>query len=168
MPPSGWARRARPRIVARVAEGAGAADDRAAGDTFYGRLGEYHRSPLAEVLPVVMGTSDDRRNCPQPCLINKVADHPILEGLPWGQPTGHWRIQSVHCEARRANAVLWHCQFAVRRTPSEMLFTPGAWTPLLVVGKHGAGPHGRPGLRRGLRTGSAGSWIGATVGSLKR
>lgn len=35
-------------------------------ESYYGRLGEYRNTPLAEILPVVMASSDDRRNYSSP------------------------------------------------------------------------------------------------------
>ncbi|MDR0870211.1 MAG: glutamine amidotransferase [Planctomycetaceae bacterium] len=52
-------------------------------ESFHGQYGEYNNSPLAEVLPVEMQDTDDRRNCPQPVLLYKRREHPILAGLPW-------------------------------------------------------------------------------------
>ena len=57
-------------------------------ESFHGRLGEYHQTPLADLLPVTMATSDDRRNYPVSILLHPVASHPILDGLPWGTPPG--------------------------------------------------------------------------------
>jgi len=55
-------------------------------ESFHGAAGEYHQSPLAEVLPVRMQASDDRVNSPQPCFLEKRTDHPILNGLPLEHP----------------------------------------------------------------------------------
>ncbi len=55
-------------------------------ESFYGRLGEYHKSPLAEVLPVEMQHRDDRRNFSQPLMVHCRRRHPIVDGLPWNSP----------------------------------------------------------------------------------
>ncbi len=60
-------------MAARVAGGAGLVMI-GGWESFYGKLGEYHDSPLADVLPVTMRSCDDRRNSAQPCLIEKLAD----------------------------------------------------------------------------------------------
>ncbi|MDO4550161.1 MAG: glutamine amidotransferase [Planctomycetia bacterium] len=60
-------------------------------ESFHGRLGEYHHSPLAEILPVLMEETDDRRNYAQTVFIIPAKDqenHPILAGLPWDTPPG--------------------------------------------------------------------------------
>lgn len=55
-------------------------------ESFHGQHGEYHDSPLAEVLPVQMLNQDDRRNFSQWAFVLKHHDHPVLEGLPWEKP----------------------------------------------------------------------------------
>ncbi|MBQ9371018.1 MAG: hypothetical protein IJU03_02390 [Thermoguttaceae bacterium] len=58
-------------------------------ESYFGRLGEYHNSPLAEILPVVMANADDRRNYSSPVILRPtVADHPILSNLPWSTAPG--------------------------------------------------------------------------------
>lgn len=57
-------------------------------ESFHGRLGEYHRSALADALPVVMAESDDRRNWPLSVILRTVKNHPIVDGLPWNSPPG--------------------------------------------------------------------------------
>ena len=84
-------------------------------ESYYGRLGEYHASPLADVLPVVMRQSDDRRNSAQPCLVNKTAEHPILEGLPWDQPPGIGGFNAIEAKPG-SQTLLTSVRFSVRRT----------------------------------------------------
>jgi hypothetical protein len=154
--------------------------------SYFGQLGEYQASPLAEVLPVVMQQSDDRRNSAQPCLINKKADHPILAGLPWEQPPGIGGYNAVTPKPG-ATTLLSSARFAVRRsargteevvgkTPfvmhnaspttssvpfhpgaSEFEFTRGEESPLLVVGQHGRG------RVAALATDVAPHWVGGFV-----
>ena len=108
-------------------------------ESFFGRRGEYPQSPLAAVLPVVMQSSDDRRNFAQPCLVNKTADHPILAGLPWDEPPGVGGLNAL--AARPGNeTLLTAATFAVRRVGGQFHFSPGEQWPLLVVGRHGHGP----------------------------
>ncbi|QQE10208.1 hypothetical protein JD969_11895 [Planctomycetota bacterium] len=52
-------------------------------ETYVGLGGDYHKTPLAEVLPVIMQDSDDRRNNYWPCFVDKQTDHPILADLPF-------------------------------------------------------------------------------------
>ena len=125
-------------------------------ESFYGRLGEYHRSPLAEALPVLMAKADDRRNCPQPCLIDKSADHPILAGLPWdGPPTiGGYNALRAKPEAE----VLLTCvPFTVRKSWRTFRFMRHGESPLLVVGSYGEG------RTAALATDVAPHWVGGWV-----
>ncbi|MDO5579604.1 MAG: glutamine amidotransferase [Planctomycetia bacterium] len=55
-------------------------------ESFHGKNGEYHKSPLAEVLPVEMEKEDDRRNSSLPIILIRREPHPILWELPWNWP----------------------------------------------------------------------------------
>ena len=55
-------------------------------ESFSGSAREYTGTPVAEILPVELLDGDDRVNSAQPVLIEKVADHPIVDGLPWHRP----------------------------------------------------------------------------------
>jgi uncharacterized membrane protein len=125
-------------------------------ESYYGRLGEYHASPLAEVLPVLMRQSDDRRNSAQPCLLNKTAEHPILAGLPWDQPPGIGGFNAFAAKPG-AQTLLTSVRFAVQRVGNEFEFTRGEESPLLVVGQHGLGH------TAALATDVAPHWVGGLV-----
>jgi uncharacterized membrane protein len=125
-------------------------------ESFFGRSGEYHRSPLAEVLPVTMLESDDRRNAPQPCLIEKVADHPILERLPWDRPPS---IGGYNILAPKAKSeTLLRCvTFRVQWKGNSLKFRRGQSDPLLVVDTWGEG------RTAALATDVAPHWVGGMV-----
>jgi hypothetical protein len=125
-------------------------------ESYFGRQGEYHDSPLADVLPVVMQSTDDRRNCPQPCLVNKVADHPIVEGLPWDRPPGIGGFNAIAAKPE-AQTVLTAVQFAVSHSGDDWQFVCGDETPLLVVGQCGRG------RVAALATDVAPHWVGGLV-----
>jgi hypothetical protein len=113
------------RLVAdRVAQGSGLIM-LGGWESCFGRLGEYHESPLAEVLPVVMQRCDDRRNVAQPCLINQVAEHPILADLPWDEPPGIGGFSMLSAKPA-AETVLTSVQFSVRRRGGSQLTRAGA------------------------------------------
>ncbi len=58
-------------------------------ESYYGRLGEYHNTPIADIMPVVMATEDDRRNYSSPVLLRPTTlDHPIVADLPWATAPG--------------------------------------------------------------------------------
>ncbi len=139
----------------RVAQGAGLAMF-GGWESFFGRLGEYHTSPLAEVLPVVMQTSDDRRNSAQPCLLNKKTEHPILDGLPWDRPPGIGGYNAI-APKPDATTLLTAVRFAVQRVGADFHFVRGEESPLLVVGQHGRG------RVAALATDVAPHWVGGLV-----
>ena len=125
-------------------------------ESFHGRLGEYHQTPLAEVLPVSMLAEDDRRNCAQPCLVRKAAEHEILARLPWDAPPGIGGFNALAAKAG-TQTLLESVQFAVRCRGDAFEFTPGDRSPLLVVGHHGRG------RTAALATDVAPHWVGGWV-----
>lgn len=142
-------------IAACVREGSGLAM-LGGWESFHGRLGEYHRAPLAEVLPVAMEESDDRRNAAQPCLIRRLKDHPILDGLPWDTPPGIGGYNAVSAK-RGAEKLLSSVRFEVHCTGDDFQFFPGEEAPLLVVGGYGDG------RTTALATDVAPHWVGGWV-----
>ncbi len=142
-------------IARCVAEGSGLAMF-GGWESFFGRVGEYHRSPLAEVLPVAMLDGDDRRNSAQPCLVEKVRDHPLLEGLPWEQPPGIGGYNAVSVKPD-AETLLRAVHFSVRRRGGVFEFSRGESSPLLVVDSHGKG------RTAALATDVAPHWVGGWV-----
>ena len=142
-------------VAGRVAAGAGLAM-LGGWESYFGRSGEYHQSPLAEVLPVVMQTADDRCNYAQPCLIRQVAEHPILRGLPWDAPPGIGGRNAVAAKPG-GRTILTAVEVAVRRVGGRFAFVQGEESPLLVVGRHGRG------RTAALATDVAPHWIGGFV-----
>ncbi|MEN6405581.1 MAG: glutamine amidotransferase [Thermoguttaceae bacterium] len=125
-------------------------------ESFFGRLGEYHESPLADALPVEIARADDRTNCAQPCLVEAAMEHPITAGLPWDRPPG---IGGFNRFTPRGDAqvVLNSVQFDVRHEDERFQFWPGRRSPLLVVGQHGQG------RTAALATDAAPHWVGGMV-----
>lgn len=142
-------------VAARVRQGAGLVMI-GGWESFHGRLGEYHRSPLAEVLPVTMQSCDDRRNRAQPCLIEKLADHDILADLPWEEPPGIGGYNLLAAKPQ-AQSLLDAAIFSVRYAGKTWKFDRVGSTPLLVVGNHGAG------RTAALATDVAPHWVGGFV-----
>jgi uncharacterized membrane protein len=142
-------------LVDCVREGAGLAMF-GGWESFHGRLGEYHRTALAEALPVEMGEADDRRNCAQPCLVRKDAEHPIVDGLPWDRPPGIGGYNAFRPKAG-TQVLLSTVQFSVRCEGSEYRFRQQHEAPLLVVGSFGRG------RTAALATDVAPHWVGGMV-----
>jgi len=125
-------------------------------ESFHGRMGEYHDSPLAEALPVTMLDGDDRCNCAQPCVVDKVAEHEILEGLPFDAPPAIGGFNRLG--ARVGSSTLLACvRFRVRRVPGGFDFIRSEEAPLLIVGAHGSG------RTAALATDVAPHWVGGLV-----
>lgn len=124
-------------------------------ESFHGAVGEYHESPLAEVLPVRIQTSDDRVNAPQPCVLEKRVGHPILDGLPLAQPPCIGGYNRVTAKSE-AEVLLLARHIEVERGV-DYTFTPGEGAPLLVVGDHG---HGRTAA---FTSDVAPHWVGGLV-----
>lgn len=108
--------------------------------SFSGAKREYTDTVLKEVLPVVMEEQDDRVNSWQPCLIERVGDHPILERLPFD------RCPPSICGFNRFRAkdesetILTARQVAVSRKGGRLVFSPLPEShPFLVVGQSGSG-----------------------------
>jgi hypothetical protein len=125
-------------------------------DSYFGRAGEYHNSPLAAVLPVVMAQSDDRRNFAQPCLVKQLAEHPVLDDLPWDRPPGIGGLNEITPKPD-AETLLAAVPFTVQRAGHDFVFLPEAEWPLLVVGTHGRG------RTVALATDVAPHWVGGLV-----
>lgn len=109
-------------------------------ESFTGPNREYTATVLKDVLPVIMQETDDRVNCPQPCLIEKHREHPILENLPFAEtPPGIGGFNRV--QAKRDGVVLLSSRrFSVRVAAGEFAFQAAAAAdPLLVVGSYGKG-----------------------------
>ena len=115
-------------------------------ESYFGAAGEYHQSPLADVLPVVMQQADDRRNFAQPCLMNKVADHPILEGLPWDEPPGIGGLNFITPKPD-ATTLLTAMRFTVGRSGGQFSVSPERRSEYAATDRRPARPrpHRRPG-----------------------
>ncbi len=125
-------------------------------ESFHGRAGEYHRSRLAEVLPVTMLDADDRVNAATCCVIEPAADHPILDGLPWQVPP---TIGGYNRLAARddAETILRARHLEVTVDAGRYRFAVGDAAPLLVLGRHGRG------RTAALATDVAPHWVGGFV-----
>ncbi len=157
-PAANWKPGQLERIVEEVSNGAGLAMF-GGWESYHGRLGEYHRSPLVDVLPVAMADEDDRRNYAQPCLLrprDEQENHPILAGLPWETPPGVGGFNAF-TPKEESQTLLDAVRFSVRREKEDWTFEPVESTPLLVVGHHG---HGRV---TALATDVAPHWVGGMV-----
>ncbi len=109
-------------------------------ESFTGSGGNYGRTSLREALPVSMQEEDDRVNCAQPCLVERISPHPIVEGLPFDAAApGIGGFNRVRIKPDAAE-ILSCRRFRVRRAGPGFEFEPVAATdPLLVTGTFGRG-----------------------------
>ncbi len=108
-------------------------------ESFSGLGGGYTHTALKDVLPVVMQDGDDRVNSSSPCLIEKNADHPILESLPFEQEvTGVGGYNAFRAKENSQTLLSLH-RFQVKHTRLLYHFEEKESAPLLVAGQYGAG-----------------------------
>ncbi len=170
------------RIRDAVAEGAGLLM-LGGWESFHGRLGEYHNSPLAEVLPVNMADKDDRCNFAQPVMLYPTTNHPILDGLPWdhppfiggfnrfaSKPNGRTLLSALVIRIRIAdeghvieesacigNDILEERLSALLPSGDALFVTLKESFPMLVVGRYGKGKVAA------MATDVAPHWVGGFV-----
>ena len=126
-------------------------------ESYYGRLGEYHKTVLADALPVNMLDHDDRRNLPQGVLLSPLKSHPILDGLPWETPPFVGGLNLLTTKPG-AEVLLSGLPLAIRANGSGFDFATEAKTyPMLVVGQYGRG------RTVALATDVAPHWVGGFV-----
>lgn len=143
-------------VVSAVAEGSGLLMI-GGWESFHGRDGEYHASPLAEVLPVIMTPRDDREQSRRPWVVCAAAtDHPILTGLPFDQPPIVGGFNRVAPKAE-AEVLLQAVPLEIVVHEGAVRAEPGSAEPLLVVGAYGQG------RTVALATDAAPHWVGTLV-----
>ncbi|GHT44559.1 hypothetical protein FACS189454_02340 [Planctomycetales bacterium] len=126
-------------------------------ESFHGRLGEYHHSPLADVLPVMMLESDDRRNFSQGVLLQPKQPHPILDSLPWENPPLVGGINELIAKPD-SQTLLTGIPLEIKAADKHFDFSVSDKTyPLLVVGEYGKG------RTAALATDVAPHWVGGFV-----
>ena len=131
-------------------------------ESYHGLLGEYHQTILADMLPVLMLNTDDRRNFPQGVLLSPVQPHPILEGLPWETPPLVGGLNEYTAK-QDAKVLLKGLPLSIQADNRGLDFGCGERTyPMLVVGEYGKG------RTAALATDVAPHWSGGFVDWGKR
>ncbi len=108
-------------------------------DSFVGLDGLYNETHLADVLPVIMASSDDRVNFSGPCIVERHGRHEITDGLPFetnAPAIGGFNLLQAKGEAE---VLLTSRRFRVAANDGQIEFEPLDKSPLLVVGKFGRG-----------------------------
>jgi len=122
-------------------------------ESFYGLSGEYHRGPIAELLPVECREADDRVNWCQGVVPRVVKKHPCLEGLPWDEPPVFCGFNGTSLR-QGAELVL---SARLLRIRGENLSFLGEECPLLAFDSYGRG------TTAALTTDLAPHWVGGWV-----
>lgn len=125
-------------------------------ESFFGRVGEYHRSPIAEALPVVLQGQDDRYNGWRPCVIEQAAAHPIVDDLPWAEAPAIGGFNRVTPKPE-AKVALQAVVFRAMAKAGRFTFVRADEAPLLVLGRYGAG------RVAAFTTDAAPHWVGGLV-----
>jgi uncharacterized membrane protein len=126
-------------------------------ESYHGLLGEYHETILADVLPVTMLHTDDRRNFSQGVILSPVQSHPILDGLPWEMPPFVGGLNEFIAKPD-ANVLLKGLPLSIRINDDGVVFGFDEKTyPMLVVGEYGMG------RTAALATDVAPHWVGGFV-----
>lgn len=107
--------------------------------SFTGTKGNYHGTPVEEILPVNCLEEDDRVNDPNGFKIIKKGDHPILNGLPWEDPPSVCGFNEV--EPKSDAEVLLNLRRieSIGKEKVEGVELAEEESPLLVVGDYGEG-----------------------------
>ena len=108
-------------------------------ESFTGDGGDYHHTPFAEVLPVVMRSRDDRVNFSSPCLVLKEQSHEIIDSLPFHQNIPVIGGLNAFDVKRGADVLLSGVEFKATKNDMSVDFKEGNSYPLLVLGDYGLG-----------------------------
>lgn len=102
-------------------------------ESFTGLGGDYHDTPLADVLPVAMKGSDDRVNSYAPCMIQPEEAHPIIWGLPFAERAAAINGYNQWRAKEDATTVLSLRRYDAAFSGGDFQFSLRDHDPLLVV-----------------------------------
>lgn len=148
------------QLCSRVADGAGLIM-LGGWESYHGLGGDWDTTPLAELLPVKIMPTDDRRNCSQLMLVRKNHGHQILDGLPWHTPPGFGGY-NLFAPKEQTELLLEGERYHINTEAEEAAFTSVEKVPLLVTMQAEEGTAGS-GRRACLATDVAPHWVGGWV-----
>ena len=126
-------------------------------ESFHGLGGDWDGTPIGNALPVVIASEDDRLNCDQPVLVRRIAEHPIVNGLPWDSRPPVIGGFNRFTAKPEATVLLEAQRFTARMADGDFEFAPHDCHPLLAVGQFGSG------RTAALATDVAPHWVGPLV-----
>lgn len=121
--------------------------------SFYGLKGEYHNTPIAEILPVDCMTVDDRDNYCHGLIPTIVNDHAIIKDLPFNEPPVVCGYNKV--SPKKSSLVVLTLQKIVHK--DGMIRVHKDDIPYLVTGLYGKGKTGA------ITCDFAPHWVGGLV-----
>ena len=127
-------------------------------ESYHGLGGDWDGTPVGDILPVEIASSDDRQNCDHPVLLRCVSSHPCVDGLPWDERPpligGFNRVTTK----QEATVLIEAVHFDAQVNDGAIELTQQSHVdPLLVVGQHGEG------RTAALMTDVAPHWVGPLV-----
>ncbi len=127
-------------------------------ESFTGANCEYNNTILAKVLPVIMKKTDDRINCPNPCLVEKIVAHKIILSLPFDKnPPAIGGFNQLKAKPN-TQTILAARRFKAQKNKNRFIFEPTKQAyPLLILGAYG---RGRVAV---FATDAAPHWVGGLV-----
>jgi uncharacterized membrane protein len=126
-------------------------------ESYHGLEGEYHDSPLSDLLPVSMQLTDDRVQSATPYVIQPVGKHPITDGLPFSHPPIVGGFNRITPKPTAAMVMQMFPVDIFAGEDGKFSFTTGESLPLLVTGRFGEGK------TAALATDVAPHWVGTFV-----
>jgi uncharacterized membrane protein len=107
-------------------------------ESFQGSGGSYNGTVIEEILPVRISPTDDRVNTPFPCLVHKLEEHPVLAGLPFGEPPciGGYNRVTAKADVRILLEVI---RYRTQEQDLSCSFVEEVRDVLLAVGDYGDG-----------------------------
>ena len=126
-------------------------------ESYRGLGGDWDRSMVADLLPVVIDQDDDRINHDQPALLRCVSAHPIVAGLPWDDRPPAVGGYNRFTARAGATTLLEVVRQRVARQGEDFVVTDAVVDPMLVVSDAG------PARTACLATDAAPHWVGPLV-----
>lgn len=127
-------------------------------ESYHGLGGDWDSTPLADILPVAMSSTDDRVNCDCPVLVRPtVESHPVVDGLPWSSRPPLIGGFNRFTPKASARVLLESVRFSAEADDQTFAFNMTASEPLLVTGNSGNG------RTAALATDVAPHWVGPLV-----
>ena len=128
-------------------------------ESYHGQGGDWHNSPIAQLLPVTISAQDDRINHDQVALLRRVADHPAAADLPWDDCPPCIGGYNKFVAKPSAVTVLEVVRQTVQRMGDTFAIRDTTIDPMLVVADHSEGA----GRIACLATDAAPHWVGPFV-----